>query len=443
MKSKLFNRIRERIGRNFEQDIFSRIRFRLTFTYSSLLMLFLLVFTVIVVAVLFFIVTREQFQELQAQTDQEVIAYQNHTEFPPSDPRFFSFEVNLDGKIVVSDQVIPGTQDPILQKVSGWIPQKNETRYVTVRLRHDRDMNLIMTGRILFEGNKQVGILYSGTDVTYYWHIYSRLIEILVGLSFVFIIIAAFVGQFMAKRAMTPITNSFTKQQEFVADASHELRTPLSVLYSSLEVLEIEEGGNLSDFSQNVMEDMKDEVRSMGKLVSNLLTLARSDSGALEILSEKFNLTSIVDKLIRSLQPLAIAHSIELEVHAPETLMITGDSERIKQLLYILLDNAIKYISEKGKVILSLSTEWIEQQETCCIRIEDTGIGIPIDQQTEIFERFYRVDKNRSRKMGGTGLGLAIAKWIVEAHHGKIEVVSTPGIGSVFTVLIPLSGKQS
>lgn len=286
-----------------------------------------------------------------------------------------------------------------------------------------------------------VGVLYAGSEVTFYWHIFERLSKVLLGLSVVFIAISAFVGQWMAKRAMVPIVKSFAQQKEFVADASHELRTPLSVLNSSLEVIEMEQNEHLSDFSRDVLLDMKDEVRSMTRLVSDLLTLARSDLGTLEILHETVDLSSIAEKLERSMQPLAASQQIELQLETPETLVVTGDQERLKQLLYILLDNAIKYTPAGGKVTLVISSGRVEQKEMCCIRVQDTGIGIPVEQQERIFERFFRVDKNRSRKMGGTGLGLAIAKWIVEAHRGNISVESAPGSGSTFTVWIPVKAK--
>lgn len=118
--------------------------------------------------------------------------------------------------------------------------------------------------------------------------------------------------------------------------------------------------------------------------------------------------------------------------------MVHADQEKIKQLLYILLDNAVKYTPEQGEITLTTKTTMVDHKPKLCIMVADTGIGIEPDQLAHIFHRFYRADKNRSRQSGGTGLGLAIAKWIIDAHRGTIHVESVPGVGSSFTVLLPL-----
>jgi signal transduction histidine kinase len=121
-------------------------------------------------------------------------------------------------------------------------------------------------------------------------------------------------------------------------------------------------------------------------------------------------------------------------LHAPATLVAEGDPERLSQLLYILLDNAIKYTPNGGQVQLFLSAEG----QQLCIKVQDTGIGIKPEDYNHIFERFYRADKSRSRQMGGHGLGLSIAKWIVETHGGNIQLESEVGKGSTFVIRIPL-----
>jgi signal transduction histidine kinase len=188
---------------------------------------------------------------------------------------------------------------------------------------------------------------------------------------------------------------------------------------------------------------MKDEVRRMTRLVGDLLTLARSDSESPQLQYEGFDLIPPVEQLVRSTKTLAQAKEIELHLSTPRTIMVPGDQERVKQLLYILLDNAIKYTPNKGEVRLTLFVELQGKQPSLCIMVQDTGIGIPIEEQNHIFDRFYRVDKVRSRQIGGHGLGLAIAKWIVEAHQGTIQVSSTPGKGSTFTVRIPIMHQKA
>nr|WP_243237189.1 ATP-binding protein [Heliobacterium chlorum] len=241
---------------------------------------------------------------------------------------------------------------------------------------------------------------------------------------------------------MVPIVQSFTRQREFVADASHELRTPLSVLHSSIEVIEADDRRNLSEFSQQVLSDMKDEVRRMTRLVGDLLTLARADSGNLELLRETFDLRSLIDQILRTFQHQATSKGVALEAEGLPTIPIWGDRERIAQLLFILVDNAVKYTPIGGKITLSLAVAKQTKGQQVRVIVQDSGIGIPLNDQPRIFDRFYRVDKGRSRQMGGTGLGLSIARWIVEAHGGTIQVESTPGRGSTFSVSLPLHEEK-
>jgi signal transduction histidine kinase len=126
-----------------------------------------------------------------------------------------------------------------------------------------------------------------------------------------------------------------------------------------------------------------------------------------------------------------------MDFHSPESVIITADADKLTQLLYILLDNAIKYTPDGGEVALSLAVEPFKQQRMLTISVKDTGIGIPPESLDRIFDRFYRVDKARSRQQGGHGLGLSIAKWIVDAHGGNIRVQSEVGKGSEFIVKIP------
>jgi signal transduction histidine kinase len=171
----------------------------------------------------------------------------------------------------------------------------------------------------------------------------------------------------------------------------------------------------------------------MTHLVSDLLTLARTDSSKVELRTEMFDFRIQSEKAIESVQPLAAAKQILLNLYAPPTLITKGDPERLAQLLYILLDNAIKYTPVGGEVKLFVSIEGSQ----LCITIQDSGIGIKQEDYQRIFERFYRSDKSRSRQMGGHGLGLSIAKWIVETHKGTITVSSEIGKGSIFRIQIP------
>lgn len=250
---------------------------------------------------------------------------------------------------------------------------------------------------------------------------------------FVSIIIAIFTGHFLAKRALVPIQQSWEIQQQFIADASHELRTPLSVIRLNLERLFRNPDHTIEEESETISVSMQ-ETKRLTKLVTNLLTLARSDSNELQILKQRVRLDEIVLKSIRTFQQLAQLKEITLEREVEQPLEITGDEERLQQLMVILLDNALKYTQETGQITVSCKRDgnWIT------IVVSDTGIGISAEELGYVFDRFFRGDKMRSRAEEGTGLGLSIAKWIVEAHQGKIRVESKEGAGTSFTISLPV-----
>ncbi|SFI61626.1 sensor histidine kinase [Thermoflavimicrobium dichotomicum] len=378
--------------------------------------------------------------------------------------QFFYYVVDSKGQLILGNEISPRLRPDLLNLIQGWVPAHKEIRHERLRAarpaweRHDKnkkmggkesfqpsediEIDLIMTGCPIFYRDQLIGTLYIGKDISFLYQLLRWLLVILVGLAVLFFGVALFIGYLMSKRAMVPIIQAFTRQREFVADASHELRTPLSVMLSSINAMEMTESIEADDFSRKLLSNMKDEVKRMTKLVSDLLTLARSDSGTIEILHETFDFRPHAEKVIQAVQPLAASKQINLHLHVPETLVIHGDSEKLTQLLYILLDNAIKYTPNGGEVHLSLSVEASEHRSMLCVVVQDTGIGIKPEDYDRIFDRFYRADKSRSRQMGGHGLGLAIAKWIVEAHQGTIHVSSELGKGSTFTIRIPFSVTQ-
>ena len=239
--------------------------------------------------------------------------------------------------------------------------------------------------------------------------------------------LAWLVGSYLAGRAVKQINIIFDKQKRFVSDASHELRTPLSVLLAYVELLEKQK------IAPDVTSEMKNEILGMSKLTSNLLELARSDNNRLRPEYRKFNLTTQTRKIIDNFKPVFKQKKLSVTLDAPEDLTINADSGLIKQLLYILIDNAVKYTPENKSIHIRLQ----QQKNKNILSIRDEGIGISEADQQHIFERFYRAEKSRSRNAGGLGLGLSLADIIVKEHKGHIEVQSAPEKGSCFTVTLP------
>ena len=230
------------------------------------------------------------------------------------------------------------------------------------------------------------------------------------------------------------LDNAFQRQRQFTADASHELRTPLTVMKGQIDVA-LQKERRPEDYRQ-VLQEVNDEVDRLIHLTGSLLTLTRADSGEIPLNFEKVPVADVVGGAAEHLRPTALQKGIELLLVPGNSVTMCADEGLVLQLLLNLLDNAIKYTPTGGQVTAS----WRLNGERAELWVRDTGIGIPDEHITLIFDRFYRVDKARSRSEGGVGLGLAISRWIAEVHGGSINVESAPGKGSTFTVVLPTGG---
>lgn len=229
------------------------------------------------------------------------------------------------------------------------------------------------------------------------------------------------------------IDDSFKRQRQFTNDASHELRTPIAVIQSQAEsALNF---SHSEDEYRSALATILSEAKHMGKLVSDLLFLARSDSRAEKLHMEELNFGELVEGIVAVLKPIAQDNGIDLKVIENGDFIVRGDQTHLTQLLYNIIDNAIKYTLPDGEIKISVE----KKGKFVKTSVRDTGIGIPEEHLPHIFERFYRVDKARSRENGGTGLGLSICQWIASAHGGKIEVFSEVGKGSTFVIWLPSS----
>ena len=229
------------------------------------------------------------------------------------------------------------------------------------------------------------------------------------------------------------LEESFQYTQRFLADASHELRTPLTILQAELEAMleNIQSDAQLSDVAASALE----EVERLRNIVESLFALSRLDAGEAINKTELFDLGELVTSTADQMSLLALDKRISIHCEAPEALMVRGDRARLKQVAVNLLDNAIKYTPEGGAIQVRTAA----RQNRAVLEVIDNGIGIPTEALPHLFERFYRVDKARSRQFGGAGLGLSIVKSICAAHSGRVEVQSREGQGSRFSVELPLA----
>ena len=228
------------------------------------------------------------------------------------------------------------------------------------------------------------------------------------------------------------LQKSFEQTKQFSVSASHELRTPLTILRGEIEVAL--KSNKTPEEYVNTLKSLLDEVVRMSSIIESLFNLTKSDAGQTDVHFEIINLDTLVMELYEDSEHLAKNKNISILLNKMDEVKIRGDKVKLRQLFLNLIDNAIKYNNEFGKVEISLYKE----NKTAIFVITDTGIGIPKESINKIFERFYRVDKARSRELGGSGLGLAIAKWIVDLHKGTIEVNSELGKGSTFIIKFPI-----
>lgn len=222
-------------------------------------------------------------------------------------------------------------------------------------------------------------------------------------------------------------------RSQFVSNASHELKTPLSTMKILIETLVYQEPMD-EDMCREFLGDINKEIDRLNSVINDLLTLVSMDSGEARINTKTVSLSDMLNETMRRLQPLAREKGIEMNSSVAAGVTVVCDPMKLTQVFYNLLDNAIKYTGRGGSVRVELS----RRDKKAVVRVSDTGIGIPKEDQLHIFDRFYRVDKARSRETGGTGLGLSIVKQVVLMHGGSIGVVSEEEKGSTFTVELPL-----
>lgn len=262
-----------------------------------------------------------------------------------------------------------------------------------------------------------------------------ELIESLIFVNGTLFVLAVGLSYVLAGLTLKPIRNMYDKQRRFISDASHELRTPLAILQTELE-------NRLSDSEVKNQEKESakshlEEVGRMNGIIENLLLLSRLEND-IPVKTKKrvLNLALLTDKTIGRFLPYAVKRDIALSALSTRNrkpLAVLGNEELLAQAIGNVLKNAIDYNRPGGKVNVSLK----KSRDQVELTVSDTGIGIPESEITKLFDRFYRVDKSRSRALGGTGLGLSIAQTIIHSHGGSINITSKPDKGTHVTIWLP------
>ncbi|MGD0764958.1 MAG: HAMP domain-containing sensor histidine kinase [Dehalococcoidia bacterium] len=280
--------------------------------------------------------------------------------------------------------------------------------------------------------NGQVFVLEVGRSVQPEQNLLRGLLVVLIGGGGAGVLLALGGGFLIAGRALRPIRAAVDRQNTFVADASHELRTPLALIRTSAELLKRHPAQTVRANMESV-DDVIHETDRLSNLVSQMLNLARADAGRAQLDMGEVDMDELTADVVRQMRLLCKPDRMPLEIRANGSLKLKGDASRLRELLLILLDNAMKHGGPDGPIQVTLQ----HAGGKVLLRVSDQGNGIPQHALPHIFDRFYRVDKARSRGKGGSGLGLAIAKWIVHAHQGTIRIDSAVGTGTTVTVELP------
>jgi two-component system phosphate regulon sensor histidine kinase PhoR len=232
---------------------------------------------------------------------------------------------------------------------------------------------------------------------------------------------------------MTRIKQLENTRREFVANVSHELRTPLTLIKGFVETL-LDGAKNDPAVTDRFLQTIAKHTDRLTFLIEDLLTISRLESGQVVLNQQTIQLREIVERVLDDLQSRATERNTSLLNEVPETIEALADADRLQQVLFNLIDNAIKYGGPQGTVTITARAREDAMIEAC---VRDNGPGIPADSVDRVFERFYRVDRARSREQGGTGLGLAIVKHIIQSHHGEVWLKSELGAGCGFYFTLP------
>jgi two-component system sensor histidine kinase CiaH len=249
----------------------------------------------------------------------------------------------------------------------------------------------------------------------------------------IYLLLALAGSLYMAERVIAPIKEAWQQQRDFLADASHELRTPLAVIQTNLEVIQGAPEETVAE-QKEWLNTIQEELEQMKGLVGSLLFLARTDSHQYVMDRKPVCLDQLVLRVNEAFKPVAAAGNITLGADVQPEIKYNGDESHLRQLLQILLENAIRHTPAGGKILIGLRNT----EKRILLSVADTGEGIAPEHLEKIFDRFYQADTSRSK--GKSGLGLSIAKSIVENHGGAIQATSRPGVGSTFTVELPNDG---
>ena len=339
----------------------------------------------------------------------------NRSREMPYQSRYFYVKFNADGEVYMADtsHVASVDDDTAISYGNAVYSDKNHKGF-----HHSYRYQQLMDS----EGNSIIVFTDLSTSIlSAYTLLYQSLLIGLFALVAMFILVYLFSG-----KAVAPVVESLEKQKRFITDAGHELKTPLAVISANIDVLELESGK--SEWTGSI----RNQIKRMNSLVKNMLTLSRMDEEVMHVVYSDFDMSSAVNETARSFEPIAEFAGKDYRISIEDGIHITGDKNAITQLTSLLLDNAMKYSSEKGSINLRLTRD-----KHVVLEVSNTCSNIPSGNLDKLFDRFYRADSSRSRESGGFGIGLSVARAIAMSHGGNIEALRDGDELIRFVVTLP------
>jgi len=369
--------------------------------------------------------------------DKEKETFSTLANFSLGDSLSFNIEVDADGRILGINSFIALPDEAYYKAAETAWSDKKDNSTITLEGKQWQYtitpmlMHVIISGQpyTSIEGKYQITFL----DVTESKNTLLALLTtlLLVGLIMLFVIFI--ISLYFANRAIKPIAETWEKQKQFVADASHELKTPLTIINANYDAL-------LANQNESIKSQIKwlDYIRigsdRMAKLINDLLSLAKIEDVNLKAQKRPFNISNAINDVILSMEALVIEKGIKLRHAIEPDIIIKGDPERVKQVVTILFDNAVKYTNNNGQIDILLK----KAKNKIIYSIKNSGKGIAKQDLPKVFDRFYRADPSRTQETGGYGLGLSIAKTIIDRLGGKINVTSVENECTTFTFTLGL-----
>ena len=422
---------------------FEKLRRQMTCVYAAIFGVLILLIVAAAYTFIWWEILAHEKDNLIAQIYHEGEEWAETREAPCSEAairsgKMFAYFVDADGATVILNQLGTGEAgQALLRHKRDWPKQLDSSRLLRMNGTSGERYRYLAAVAPVLDGDKRVGTLYMFKNMEFYYEAAYKTLFWLLCMALVLYMAACYFGYWLAGRNIRPISEMYARQKQFTADASHEMRTPLAVMKLAVQGLREDEDSRLGEFAKESVEMLESEADRLSRLTENLMTLARSDEDNLPVYTEQVDMTALCHKVAAQLALLAEQKQIVLKQELQADLSVQGDELALSRLLIILLDNALKYSAAKTTVTL----RGARVKEHLVIEVRDEGCGISDEDKTRVFDRFYRVDKARSRSQGGLGLGLSLAWAIVHQHGGSIEAFDNQPQGTVMYVQLPLSAK--